>query len=130
MNPWSYLLLAASICAAIYLLYRQGYVVTKSIAAVLFMLRPGRNSDKATLNSCNGWVRHRVRFRESGVYSFTFDSQLTGGDAEVLLLDKNHRQLLRLNRYLSAGQTEIDKTARYYLRWEFKSATGKCELNW
>ena len=122
--------LLAAMGIIIYLLYSQGYAMTKSIGAILFMLHPGRNGDKAALNSCNGWARHRVRFRESGVYTFTFDSQLTSGDAEVLLLDKNHRQLLRLNRYLNAGQAEIDKTGRYYLRWEFKSATGKCELNW
>ena len=130
MENWLYTLLFLGMGTVIYLLYRQGYAVTKSIGAVLFMLRPGKDGDKADLNSCSGWARHRVRFRESRTYEFTFDCQLSNGDAEVLLLDGNNRQVLRLNRYLNAGQAEIDSTGKYCLRWEFKSATGKCELSW
>ncbi|MDE7262740.1 MAG: hypothetical protein K2N78_11885 [Oscillospiraceae bacterium] len=114
----------------IYLLYRQGFVMTKSIAAVLFMLYPGKNGDRATLNSCSGWARHAVRFRESRIYDFAFDCQLTNGDAEVLLLDRDKKQLLRLNRYQPSGRAALDPAGRYYLRWEFKSATGTCNLRW
>ena len=131
MGNWIYALLFLAVMgAAIYLLYRQGFVMTKSIAAILFMLCPGKNGGRANLNSCSGWARYMVRFRESRVYEFTFDCQLSKGDVEVLLLDKDRRQLLRLNRYLTSGRAEIDRTGRYYLRWEFKSATGKCALHW
>lgn len=83
-----------------------------------------------TLSSCTGWVRHRGRFRESGVYEFAFDEQLSNGDAEVSVLDENKRQILKLNRKYPAAKTELDARRRYYLRWEFEGATGKCSLRW
>ena len=124
------LLFLAVMGVLICLLYRQGFAVTKSIAAVLFMFRPGKDCDKANLNSCSGWVRHMVRPRESRTYEFTLDCRLSNGDAEVFLLDKDRRQLLHLDRHLNSGRAELDQAGRYYLRWEFKSATGTCELHW
>lgn len=114
----------------IYILYIQGLAATKQIAAVLFVFRPGRNSGRASLNSCTGWVRHIGRFRESRTYTFTFESQLSKGEAEVLLLDGKKQELLRLNRHSASGTAALSKGQRYYLLWKFKSATGKCELHW
>lgn len=117
-------------CAAAYLLYRRGIAVSKSIQAVLFAFQPGKEADRATLDSCTGWVRHVGRFPVSGTYEFAFDGQLSKGDAAVVLQDRKKRQLLRLNRQFPTGWVDIDGTSKYYLRWEFKSATGKCELRW
>lgn len=61
---------------------------------------------------------------------FCFDCRLSSGDAEVVLLDSQKRELLRLNRHQSAGELKLDGTARYYLQWDFHRATGICELHW
>ena len=66
MKPWLYFL-ALGVCFAVYLLYRRGIAITKSVAAVLFFLRTGKDGDRAVLDSCTGWVRHRGRFGETGI---------------------------------------------------------------
>lgn len=111
-------------------LYRQGRAVTKSIAAVLFVFRPGKQADAVSLDSCSGWVRHAGPFRQSGTYKFCLDCRLSRGSAGVSLLDGQKRELLHLSRDNPAGEIELDRTARYYLRWDFTHATGKCELRW
>ncbi len=120
----------AVLCGLIYLLYRRGYAVSKRIRAIIFVFRPGRDADRAEVNACTGWVCHAGRFRESRVYQFTFDAQLSQGDAEVTLRDRDRQPLLRLNRQSPAGSMELDGKSRYTLYWEFKSATGRCTLRW
>ena len=122
--------ISTAIGILIYLLHRQGFALTKSIAAVLFVFQPGKRGGRASLNSCTGWVRHRGRFRKSWIMKFCFDCRLSSGDAEVVLLDSQKRELLRLNRHQSTGELKLDGTARYYLQWEFHRATGICELHW
>lgn len=116
--------------AVICLLYWQGIAATKCIAAVLFSFRPGKGQDKAALDACSGWVRHAGRFKESGTYTFTLDLRLTKGHAAVSLLDGKKRELLRLDRCVRTGAAELYRENRYYLRWEFESATGTCALCW
>lgn len=111
--------------------YWGAIATTKCIRAIMFMFLPGKNGDKATLNACTGWVRHMGRFYENRTYVFVLDARLTEGDVEVLLLDKKKHPLLKLNRQFPSQTIELDgKKSRYYLRWEFKSASGKCELHW
>ena len=114
----------------LYLLYRQGLAVTKRIAAILFVFRPGREADRAKLDSCTGWVRHMGRFRRSGTYVFSMDCRLSKGDASVSLLDQEKRELLHLNRDRTSGSICLHRECRYSLRWEFQNATGKCVLRW
>lgn len=124
------LLLIAALCVGLYLLYFQGIAVTKSIAAMVFMFWPGKDSDKATVDSCDGWVRHMGRFRESRTYEFVLYAEMSKGDVEVFLLDAEKQPLLRLTRWLPAGKIALDGESRYYLQWEFHSASGRCELRW
>ncbi len=131
MNRWLYFgVLIVAIGMVIYLLYSKGLAVIKSIAAILFVFRTGRDADKATLDSCTGWVKHVGRFQESRTYEFAFDAQLSKGNVEVILLDNKKQQLLKLNQRFPTGKIELDTKNRYYLYWNFKSATGKCELHW
>lgn len=111
-------------------LYIRSLMESKSVAAVLYAHRPGRNADRLTLNSCTGWVRHIGYFPESGTYVFAFETQLSKGTAEMVLLDREKRQLLRLSPGSPTGEIELDAENRYYLRWELKGATGRCELRW
>lgn len=120
----------AAFCGLMYLLYRRGFAVSKRIRAVLFVFRPGKNADRAALDTCTGRVRHAGRFRESRTYVFTFDARLTKGEAEAALLDRDRHPLLKLNRQSPAGSVELDGKSRYTLCWEFKNATGSCELRW
>lgn len=130
MNVWLYCLFGAVAVVIIYLLYSRGIAVTKSIAAILFSFHTGKGGDRATLNACTGWVRHVVRFQESRTYTFVLDNRLSKGDAAVSLLDGDQRELLRLNRYLTIGSAELCRKSKYYLRWDFKGATGACTLYW
>lgn len=127
---WWPVLFVLAVLAAVYLLHRQGFGVSKSVAAVLFVFRPGKDADKVTLDSCSGWVSHAGRFRESRTYAFALDGRLSKGDVDVVLLDKKKQPLLKLDRQSPAAQAELDGNSRYYLRWNFKNATGKCELHW
>ena len=130
MNTWAYVLILAGIAAVICLLYSQGFAVTKSIAAVTFMSWPGSAADTVALNTCTGWVRRRVRIRESRMYEFALDSRLSKGDAEVSLLDEKKRPLCKLNRQAPNARMELEEKQRYYLCWKFNGATGKCALRW
>ncbi len=102
--------------------------MTKRIAAVLFVFRPGREKDRVKLDSCSGWVRHMGQFRQSRTYEFSFEARLSKGEAEVSLLDRDKRPLLKLNRKCPTDTIKLEE--RYDLRWEFQNATGQCELSW
>lgn len=110
--------------------YRRGVVVTKSIRAILFVFRPGKSADRVTMDHCTGWISHIGRFYESRVYRFVLDAQLSKGEARVFLLDREKRPVLKLDRQSPAGEAELDRKNRYYLRWECKNATGSCTLGW
>lgn len=125
--PWLFPLIAV---LAVFFLYRRGLMVTKSIRAVLFVFRPGREGDRATLDACTGWIRHACGLQTGRTYEFAFSDHLTRGAAEVLLLDGNRQTVLRLSRQNPAGRVEPEGNGRYSLRWEFQSASGRCELRW
>lgn len=110
--------------------YFCSIAVSKSIAAILFVFRPCRDADKVTLDSCTGWVKHMGRFSESRTYEFSLDTQLSKGDVEVILLDAKREPLMNLNQQSPTGTINLDAKNRYYLRWKFEDATGKCALYW
>lgn len=111
--------------------YWGAIAATKCLRAILFVFLPGKREDRATLDSCTGWVRHVGRFYENRTYTFVLEAPLTSGDVEVRLLDQKKQPLLKLNRQFPSQTIDLDgEKNRYYLRWEFKSASGKCELRW
>ncbi|MBD5148027.1 MAG: hypothetical protein HDT19_04485 [Oscillibacter sp.] len=129
MTLWPLIFAAAAVSVAA-VLYRRGAAITRSIVAVLFVFRPGRDGDRVSLNACTGWVRHAGRFARGRTYTFTLDTALSQGGAEVLLLNGKKHPLLQLNRECPSGRARLDEKGRYCLRWEFQHATGKCELRW
>ena len=52
------------------------------------------------------------------------------GDVAVILLDREKQQLMKINLQSSTCKIELDAKNRYYLCWEFKGVTSKCELRW
>ena len=113
-----------------FLLYRQGFAVSKCVKAVLFVFRRGKRSDYASLNSCSGWVRHRLPVRHDQIYEFNLDCRLVQGETEVTLMAPQRHELLRLNQYQATGCVNLNKKTSYSLCWSFQNATGKCELRW
>lgn len=91
---------AGYLCALVYLLYRRGLVTSKCIKAALFLFRPGRSADKATVDDCTGWVSHAGRFSGGQTYVFTLDMRLSRGVA-AFLLDSGKRELLRIDCHTS-----------------------------
>lgn len=118
-----------AVCAA-WLLYRQGCMATKCIAAALFSFRAGKNCDRVSTDSCRGWIRHLIKVRECRTYEFTLSCQLSKGTVEVSLLDEDKQELLRLDHDSPSGRVQLDGKSRYYLLWRFHSATGDCGLYW
>ena len=106
MNAWLYLLILSN-SVVIYLLYSQGIAVTKSIKAIMFVFRPGRNIDRVTLDSCTGWVKHVGKFYKSKTYEFVLDMQLSKGDVEIILLDRKKRELMKLNQQSLTGKIDL-----------------------
>lgn len=102
----------------------------KCIMATFFAFVHGKNRDKVTVDACTGWVRHMGRFHESRTYCFVLDTQLSKGNVEVLLLDKKKQPIFTFSQQFPAHTIELDGKSRYYLRWEFHSACGKCQLRW
>lgn len=128
MKYWPYFFILI-ICIAVFFLYNLGFVESKKVKAALYIFRPGKNADNMAVDSCTGWVKCKGRFHESREYEFTFGGQLSSGDVDVILMDRE-KQLLKLNLQSPIGKVELDRKSRYYLRWEFRNATGKCELHW
>ncbi len=103
----------------------------KCIRAVLFVFLPEKTRDKVLLGACTGWVRHMGPFEESRKYAFSLDAKLTKGEVEVLLLNRQKQPLFRLRKQSPSQTIELDgQNCRYYLRWEFRHASGQCELRW
>lgn len=125
-----FLICAVLVNALVYYLWLQGFITTKSLIAILFAFRPGKQSDRVYLDSCTGWLRHGRQFHQSVAHEFFLDCKLSQGDVEVSLLDSQKQELFRLNRQKSAIRIELRKGARYYLLWEFENASGQCELHW
>ncbi len=130
MNIFLFIAVFVAVVAVIYILYCQGFAVLKRTAAIMMVFRHGKNADKAAFDSCTGWLKHAGRFHESKTYEFVLDIQLSKGDVEVILLDRKKRELMKLDQQSLTGKIDLDAGNKYYLRWEFKGATGKCELRW
>ncbi len=130
MNILLFIAIFVVVVAIIYILYCQGFAVLKRTAAIIMVFRHGKNADNATFDSCTGWIKHAGRFHESKTYEFVLDMQLSKGSVEIILLDSKKRELMKLNQQSLTGKIDLDARNRYYLRWEFKGATGKCELRW
>lgn len=111
--------------------YWGAVAAAKCIRAVVFTFHPGKGGDRAALTSCTGWVRHMARLYENRAYTFTLDTRLSKGDVEVFLLDKSKKPILKLTSQATTQTIILDAAENsYYLRWEFKHASGSCELRW
>lgn len=131
MNNWILLVLFLIILyLVIYLLYYFGIAVLKIVAAAGFAFYRSKDSDKMSLSSCSGTVRHMCRLHGGKAYEFILNDQLSDGSAELILTDKNKHQLMILDRKNNFVKVNTEENNRYFLQWKFKKASGKCELHW
>ena len=107
-------------------LYSQGYMVSKSISAVTFVGSMKGNS--ASFSSCSGYMKRVIRFKEDCTCTFVLDAELSKGDMSVELIDSAKQKIMQLNCSNRSASIAVDKTKKYYLGINFRSATGKYSL--
>lgn len=115
-------------CFIMYLLYINGIAITNMKGAIMYV--ESFKGKRASFDSCTGYTRRVVKFKDSRLYHFTFTSELRKGDVSAELLNADKQQILCLNRTHQSDRIEIDKTKRYYLVFRFRSATGNYYLDW
>lgn len=115
-----------------YILYINGYMIINAKRAVMFMgsMRGKNNSCKAIFSSCDGYIKRVIRFRKSQIYNAIFDCEMTDGTMTVELLDSTRQSILTLDDTRKSGQVFLNKNERYYLVFQFHSASGQYRLKW
>lgn len=114
-----------------YVLYINGYLITGSKSAKVYVGKNrGKNAFWANFVSCSGEMKHVARFRRDGIYRFKLNGGVTTGSVAVELWDKEKNVLLRLTPEQPEGTVEVDRKKRYYMVYQYASATGSYELTW
>lgn len=120
------IILTAVMLGIFVFLYDQGYMIVKSTSAVVFIGSARGNSARFT--SCSGYIKRIVRFKDDGTYTFILDADLSKGDMSVELLDSAKQKIMQLNCANRSASVTVDKKKKYYLVFNFKSATGRYAL--
>lgn len=107
-------------------LYSQGYMIVKSTSAALFIGSAKGNSARFT--SCSGYIKRIVKFKDDGTYTFILDADLSKGDMSVELLDSAKQKIMLLNCANNSASISVEKKKKYYLVFNFKSASGRYAL--
>lgn len=120
-------------CAIQYTLYINGYLIVKSIMALVFRgsaRRWWKGRPAARVVACSGWVRKVIRFKESREYQFTFVSNVSKGSITTEVQNRKKETILKLDSENNHGFLAVDNRERYYLVVKFQKATGDFELTW
>ena len=121
-------LLLISMGMVFYLLYINGFLVTSAKKAAMYIgTMRGR---KASFTACSGYIKRVIRFKESGTIHFHFHLELSKGEVTAELLDANKQRVLRLSSSDPTASASVQASARYYLVFRFKAATGNYLLSW
>ncbi len=104
--------------------------VLKSIRALTFFFRPGRHEDSVMITRGTGWVRHRLIVESSALYSFRFSGSLSDGNAEVSILNAKKEPLAKLDPDHREEDIFLEAENKYYLKWDFRKASGQFDLRW
>lgn len=120
-----------SMLALFYVLYINGFMIWNNRRALMFIgsLR-GDGACKARFNVCSGVMKRVIRFKESKVYHFNLDINLTEGSLEVRVLDKDKNVVVLLDHNTCEYELMVESKKRYYLVFEFKKASGEYVLEW
>jgi len=111
-----------------WLLYRNGYLVTRSMHAVSFTC--GLGGKKGSFSGCTGMLRRVVRFKEARPYRFEFGVLLKKGEVYAELWDSKGNVLFTLSQETPRAEITPDPAARYTLVYHFEKATGRFAIDW
>lgn len=120
------IILTVAMLGVFVFLYNQGYMVSRSISAVVFIGSAKGNSARFT--SCNGYMKRVIKFKDDGTYTFVLDAELSKGDMSVELLDSTKQRIMQLNCSNQRDSITVEKKKKYYLVINFRSATGRYAL--
>ncbi len=125
---WKPLLLIVIMVIIYYILYQNGYMVTKAIRSIKFI--GTERGKKASFMACTGTLKRIVLFRESRIYRFILYTELEKGSVEVYLLDSAKNVVLKLDQENAEERIMLDGTSKYTLVIRIQEATGYYELEW
>ena len=116
----------------LYLLYSNGFFYVKSMAAAKFMpdFKGSKNRMGYVLTLGTGWVYRILKVRESGMYRFDLEANLTKGTVQFQVLNRQKLPLLTLNPDYTRGRVQLEKGQRYYVRMEFTRVGGDIAASW
>lgn len=113
-----------------YYLYINGHMDINCKSATIFIGQKYKNKRITSVNSCNGYIKFVLKFKESRTYSFENEIQLIQGAINIEILDKNKNVILSVNNENTTKTLMIDKSKRYYMKINYVRATGKHVLRW
>ncbi|MBP3609795.1 MAG: hypothetical protein J6J42_05600 [Lachnospiraceae bacterium] len=114
-----------------YLLYSNGYMITGSKSAKVFVGKNrGTNAFWTQFVDCSGELKRVARFRKSKEYKFCLNASIAGGTASIEILDREKQVLLSLTPEQPEGRLMVDVKQKYFMVYRFESASGAYELTW
>lgn len=119
-------LLFAGIVSLVYFLYFNGFGEFSNKSALMYI----SSVSGARFTSCTGTIKRVLKFKESKVFTFILDLNLSKGKLVVELLDKDKCPVLTLSDSNPVGRIEVTAKQRYYLVFKYQSATGNYSLRW
>ena len=119
-------LLFAGIVSLVYFLYFNGFGEFGNKSALMYI----GSVSGARFTSCTGTIKRVLKFKESKVFTFILDLNLSKGKLVVELLDKDKCPVLTLSDSNPVGRIEVTAKQRYYLVFKYQSATGNYSLRW
>ena len=122
------MILFISVLLICYLLYINGYMVTKATKSVMFV--GSKRGKKAKFTHCNGYIKRVIKFDESRLYKIILDAELTKGDIIAEVSDAGKNVVAVLDSINKNAEIFVEKGKRYYLTMRFKSAAGQYEIDW
>ncbi|MBQ8590253.1 MAG: hypothetical protein IJ486_07340 [Firmicutes bacterium] len=125
---WKPLLLIVIMVIIFYILYQNGYMVTKAIRSIKFI--GTERGKKASFKACTGTLKRIVRFRESRIYTFTLYTELEKGKVELYLLDSEKNEVLKLDQMITEEAVMLDGVEKYTMVIKLESASGYYEIEW
>lgn len=130
---WLIILAVLGLLAALqYLLYINGFLVIRSITALVFQAfgPQWKTRPWARVRSCTGYARKVLKFEQSREYQFSFRPKVSRGSITVEVQNRDKKPILILDEENPRGVLQVKKSERYYLVVRFHKATGEFEMNW
>ncbi len=114
-----------------YLLYINGYISLRTVSTLYFFGSANlyRNCS-AKFTRCSGSIKRILKFNDTRLVTFTFDSNINEGSVDLFILNKDKETVLTLNSDNPTGTLTIQAKERYYIKIKFCRASGNYKLNW